>query len=131
MTKTHKRQKLPVMPTAKKDPAKPAGHPAKTAGITGKRVMPKGKPFVSGDPRVKPGPGRPPSAIREALRASFSERLGILAKLADDEDLAPAERMKALEMMAKYGMGTTTTVTDTEGNDAPSPVVVLPAQGSP
>jgi hypothetical protein len=32
-----------------------------------------------------------------------------------------AERLKALDMLAKYGLGTTSTTTDTEGNDVPGP----------
>lgn len=78
--------------------------------------------------------GRPPSVIREKLRGSFAKRIKILEQIADGTAIvnvklpdgsesktlvsAPiADRIKALDMLAKYGLGTTITETDTEGND--------------
>jgi hypothetical protein len=86
----------------------------------------------------KGGPGRPPSAIRATLRQSFEERVKVLEAIADGEvayklrsdgekmsaaDLTKvipsvADRLKAMDLLAKYGLGTTSTQTDTEGNDA-------------
>jgi hypothetical protein len=93
-----------------------------------------------GNPGNKGGPGRPPSAIRAALRQSFEERVKVLESIADGEvvfklrsdgekpsaaDLTKvipsvADRLKAMDLLAKYGLGTTSTQTDTEGNDAPT-----------
>lgn len=52
------------------------------------------------------GPGRPPSALREVMRLSLEERLPILEKLADDPTVAPRDRLKAIEILARYGIGT-------------------------
>jgi hypothetical protein len=82
--------------------------------------------------------GRPPSKIREMLRGSFEKRVKVLEAIADGEvayrlrkdgeqpsaaDLVKmipsvADRLKAMDLIAKYGLGTTSTQTDTEGNDA-------------
>ena len=70
-----------------------------------------------------PNAGRPPSAIRASMREALDERLKLLASFADDPNLAPLERMRALDMLAKYGIGTTQTATDTEGDNAPPGVV--------
>ena len=49
------------------------------------------------------GGGRPPSAIRERCRGSFAERIPILEEIADDVDLRPQDRVKAIDVLAKYG----------------------------
>ena len=54
---------------------------------------------------IVPGPGRPPSEIRKRLRGSFDERVKILEEIADNPELAPADRTKAIDMMGKYGLG--------------------------
>ena len=48
----------------------------------------------------------------------------ILESIADDEEAPPSERMKAIDILAKYGLGTTNTETDTEGNDAPRQIII-------
>ena len=75
-------------------------------------------------PGNTPGTGRPPSIIRERLRGSFEQRVKILESIADDEEAPPSERMKAIDILAKYGLGTTNTETDTEGNDAPRQIII-------
>jgi hypothetical protein len=50
-----------------------------------------------------PGAGRPPSAIRERCRGAFAERIPILEEIASDEDLKPSDRVKAMDVLAKYG----------------------------
>ena len=72
-------------------------------------------------PGNKGGTGRPPSEIRKKLRGSFEERIKVIEAIADDAKASTAERLKALDLMAKYGLGTTSTSTDTEGNDVPRP----------
>ena len=57
------------------------------------------------------GTGRPPSAIRERLRGSFEERIAILEEIADGAQQAAADRMKAIDLLGKYGLGTTKELT--------------------
>jgi len=70
------------------------------------------------------GPGRPPNAIRQMLRESLINRLDVLEAIADGravrrvkvgEDGAevetwvspePGDRIRALDLLAKYGLGT-------------------------
>lgn len=54
--------------------------------------------------------GRPASAIRASMRESLDKRLVIAEQIADDKEAAPSERMKALELLARYGLGTSDTV---------------------
>lgn len=61
----------------------------------------------------KGGGGRPPDEIRRALREDFFKNLKNLQKWAKSDD--PAIAMKAMEMQAKYGVGTTFTETDDQG----------------
>lgn len=87
----------------------------KTGRKTGKLVPQKhGGALLDGaahPSRHVPGPGRPPSEIRKRLRGSFDERVRILEELADKDDISPADRMKAIDLMAKYGLGTTKELT--------------------
>lgn len=55
--------------------------------------------------------GRPPSAIRAAMRESLDKRIAIAEAIADDNDAHPNERLKALELLARYGLGHSDTVT--------------------
>lgn len=57
------------------------------------------------------GTGRPPSAIRASLREDFDTRRKILNEIADDTDAPRAERIKAVETIGKFGLGTTKEVT--------------------
>ncbi len=50
-----------------------------------------------------PGTGRQPSAIREACRKSFGERLPILETIADDEEARDLDRIAAMAALGKYG----------------------------
>lgn len=54
----------------------------------------------------KPGNlgGRPANAIRRRLRGSFAQRLDTLKDIADNGETG--EKLKALDLMAKYGLGT-------------------------
>ena len=55
---------------------------------------------------VVPGIGRPPSAIRERLRGSFDERVAVLEDIADSNWESTADRIRAIDLLAKYGLGT-------------------------
>ncbi len=59
-----------------------------------------------GPTRGAPNAGRPPSEVRAALRQAFADRLPILTDIADDAMLPPSERLRALEMLARHGLGT-------------------------
>ena len=72
-------------------------------------------------PGAKPGAGRPPSELREKMRGSLAQRIQIAEQIADNKKSSDADRLRALDFLAKYGLGTTITETDTEGNDAPKP----------
>jgi hypothetical protein len=123
--------------------AKPAKKAEKKT--EGELVVPehgRGKIWQGAPANPVAGTGRPPSAIREQLRGSFSERVKILEKIADgivtlrlvgcceecghegepltaDEIKAAlpqiADRIKAIDMLAKYGLGTRQEVTGPDG----------------
>ena len=54
---------------------------------------------------VVPGIGRPPSAIRERLRGGFDDRVATLEEIADDPSQSAADRIRAIDLLAKYGLG--------------------------
>jgi hypothetical protein len=95
--------------------------PKQTASPSGLRLIPqpngKGALLAGGKPGNKGGTGRPPSAIRAQMRGSLAERISIAEAIADDKDAKASDRLHALDLLAKYGLGTTSTETDTEGND--------------
>jgi hypothetical protein len=82
----------------------------------------RGRPFTSDDARInktKPGPGRPPSVIRDAYRMAAADRLAFVLDVVDGHIPAdPADRLRAWDLLNKYGIGTTITQTDTDGKDA-------------
>jgi hypothetical protein len=53
-----------------------------------------------------PGTGRPPSEIRARLRGSFDERIKILEEIAESPESSASDRIRALDVLAKYGLGT-------------------------
>jgi hypothetical protein len=66
----------------------------------------KGYLRSGGKPGNKGGTGRPKSEVREACLRSFEERIPLLGAIADDPNAHPIARIKALEALAKYGLGT-------------------------
>ena len=86
-------------------------------------------------PGNTPGTGRPPSVLREKLRGSFEDRLHVAEEIADGRfvpnmppaaaamaaalggedagtnpvmaEYAASDRLKALDLLGKYGLGTT------------------------
>lgn len=54
-----------------------------------------------------PNAGRPPAAVRALLRESFAARLPLAEAIADNHKLSPADRLRALDLLARYGLGTT------------------------
>ncbi len=58
-----------------------------------------------GNPGNRGGPGRLPSALRERLRGSLDERVVVLEQIADDESASHRDRIRAIDTLAKYGLG--------------------------
>lgn len=87
------------------------------------------RPFqIGNDPRRGRGPapgapnaGRPPDAVRRACREAFADRVPMLADLADNG--TPEVRLRALDMLGRYGLGTSFTF---DGSEIATGVVVLP-----
>lgn len=66
--------------------------------------------LMHGNPGNKGG-GAPPSKVRAALRRDFVRRRHVLRDIADDPEAKPGERVKALDVMARYGLGTESQMT--------------------
>ncbi len=49
--------------------------------------------------------GRPPSAIRERCVGSFEERVSILEEIIDDPKSRAADRIRAMDLLGKSGLG--------------------------
>ncbi len=94
----------------------------------------RGGPFVPGpDPRRGRGPkpgapnaGRPPSVIRERCRGSFEDRIAVLEEIADDARANAGDRIRALDLLGKYGLGTQQQHSGPDGGVIPLGVVELP-----
>lgn len=93
-----------------------------------------GRLRVGGKPGNKGGTGRPPNELRAGFRQKLPAELRALQRqvkkleklLAESENVYHIERLinaraRVVEFLAKYGVGTTITETDTEGRDAPRP----------
>ncbi len=110
-------QKKPARASGKGSP-KPAKIPQPHGGAL----------YAGGVPGHRGGPGAPPSVLRERLRGSFENRIGALEQIADGEALVKTrapdgketetlvsasvpDRLKAIDTMAKYGLGTTKELT--------------------
>ena len=50
------------------------------------------------------GPGRPPNALRAAMRESLAIRIPIAERIADDENASNSDRLRAIEMLCRYGL---------------------------
>lgn len=86
-----------------------ARNSAREAGSTVRAGRVVGRPFAPGhDPRRAKGQkgvgGPVPSELRERLRGSLKERIGIVETIADDSDASDADRLRALEFLAKHGL---------------------------
>lgn len=86
---------------------------------TGGRLNKGGTPGHDGS-----NAGTTPKEVRKKLREMFLKNIETLDKIAKDPKRRPAERMKALEMMAKYGVGIPSTTLNDEG-DAVQPSLVI------
>jgi hypothetical protein len=92
-----------------RNPETPAQSPVPTPGAL--VAQPHGGALRYGsEPGGSPGPGRPPSVVREAMLNSFADRLPVLEAIADDPKQRTSDRLKALELLARYGLGATVEV---------------------
>lgn len=61
------------------------------------------------------GTGRPPSAIRALLRGSFEQRIRVLEEIADNGQASAADRIRAIDLLAKYSLGARSELTGADG----------------
>jgi hypothetical protein len=59
-----------------------------------------------------PGTGRPPSALRAIAREGFAETLPIVKRIAKSRKAKDADRIRAADVLGKYGMSTPVTIDD-------------------
>ena len=50
--------------------------------------------------------GRPPSAVRAILREAFVARVPLASAIADNPAFTPSERLRALDLLGRFGIGT-------------------------
>ena len=80
------------------------GKAKKTTKITtGELVAQKHGGALRNGGTNKGGPGRPPSKVRQRCRDSFEERLPFLEGVVDDDEERMSERLKAQEMLGRFG----------------------------
>jgi hypothetical protein len=70
--------------------------------------------------------GRTRKVVRDMLVAEFAAQMPLLK---GEVTRGKLSRKEYADLCAKYGLGTTITETDTEGNDVPRPVFYLPENG--
>lgn len=58
------------------------------------------------------GPGRPPSAIRAAARDEFDRLIPKLATIAKAKETKDSDRIRAIDVLGKYGMDAAVSVAD-------------------
>lgn len=75
---------------------------SKSRAVTGPHRLPNGQ-LVGGNPGNRGG-GRTPSAIRADARGRFDELLPVLTKIAKRKNTANRDRIRAADVLGKYGM---------------------------
>lgn len=83
------------------DSHNPGENPGRTVPM---RVQRHGGALNSGG--RNPGSGRPPSVVRKRCRGSFLERVVILEMIADTDDVLVRDRIRAIDVLGKYGLMT-------------------------
>jgi hypothetical protein len=89
--------------------------PRKAGGKAGLAPRRPGTFAKGRDPRrnvTKPGTGRIPSLVRAHARGAFATRIPLLERIADGKlkTATVADRLRAIDQLAKYGLGTERTV---------------------
>ena len=68
-----------------------------------------------GTPGNKGGPGASPSELRARLRGSVEERVKIIEEILDDPDTSTSDRIRCVDVLLKYGLGTAHEVGGVDG----------------
>ena len=86
---------------------------ARTSAMPAKRVPTHGggQIFSGGVRGNAGGTGAPSSALRARLRGSVEERVRILEEIADDHSALKTDRIRALDVLARYGLGAASELT--------------------
>lgn len=71
----------------------------------------------------KGGTGRPKDVVRQACLHAFDERVKVLKAIADDKNAAEVDRMRAIDVLGKYGMGPAQEVKHVGSDSGPLVVV--------
>ena len=69
------------------------------------RPQPHGGALRSGNPDPPTTGGRPPSELRRVLRQSAGDRIKILEEIADGPGMKPRDRLQAIDVLLRYGLG--------------------------
>lgn len=80
--------------------------PGEKSGPRLERQERGGALWVGGHPSPTPGPGRPSSELRARLRGSLAERIAVIEEIADDPAARPSDRLRAAELLLRFGLGT-------------------------
>jgi hypothetical protein len=68
-----------------------------------KNIGKNGAVLNVGNPGNAGGTGRPKSEIRARCAGSFDQRIAIAEEIADNPDSSQSDRLRALDLLAKYG----------------------------
>ena len=78
--------------------------------------------------------GRPPSASRAKLRQAFEKSLPVVLEIASGKGgkaVTPGDRLRAVDLLAKYGLGTQQEVDVTSGGKPVTGVIAVPVEDAP
>lgn len=95
----------------------------KSTELRGVAIHPEMRGKGRGPAKGAPNAGRPPSIIRDLYRQAAADRLAVLTDIADGKPVPrvvdgvptiapadPADRMRAFDLLNKYGLGTSQSV---------------------
>lgn len=91
--------------TAKKKAVKKADKKPVTGLVVPKHG--RGRIYQGAPANPVAGTGRPPSEVRRRALGSFDNRLSVLEEIADDETAASGDRLRAVDVLGKYGLADT------------------------
>lgn len=66
--------------------------------------------------------GRPPSELRALMRGKLQDRLAIIDGILNNRKTSPSDRLRALDFLARYGLGTRT---ELAGGEATEPIRIV------
>lgn len=77
---------------------------AKTTAVGALVPQPNGGALRNGGTNAG-GTGRPSSELRRRLKEAGADRIKVLEEIADSKEVKESDRIKAIDMMLKYGLG--------------------------